>query len=46
MDEWIEKTYSFEKKKPNLMEEFNLLMNACHKNNIKVDDIDYTLPLL
>ena len=41
MDEWIEKTYSFEKKKPNLMEEFNLLMNACHKNNIKVDDIDY-----
>ena len=23
------------------MKEFNLLMEACHKNNIKVDDIDY-----
>ena len=41
MNEWIEKTYNIEKKKPNLIEEFNLLMNACYKNNIKVDDIDY-----
>lgn len=23
------------------MEEFHLLMNACHKNNIIVDNIDY-----
>lgn len=41
MNEWIEKVYNVEKKNPNLMEEFNLLMNACHKNNIKVDDINY-----
>lgn len=41
MDKWIEKVYNIEKKSPNLMEEFQLLMNACHKNNIKVDDIDY-----
>lgn len=41
MDEWIEKVYNAEKMKPNLIEEFNLLMNACHKNNIKVDDINY-----
>ena len=41
MDKWIEKTYNIDKKKPNLMEEFNLLINACHKNNIKVDNIDY-----
>ena len=41
MDDWIEKVYNFEKKSPNLMEEFYLLMNACHKNNIKVDEIDY-----
>lgn len=40
MNEWIEKVYNKEKK-PNLMEEFNLLMNACHKNKIKVDDINY-----
>lgn len=40
MDEWIEKVYNKEKK-PNLMEEFHLLMNACHKNKIKVDDINY-----
>lgn len=41
MDKWIGKVYSTEQKKPNLMEEFHLLMNACHKNNIKVDDIVY-----
>lgn len=41
MDKWIEKTYNIEKVKPNLMEEFNLLMKACKKNNIKVDDINY-----
>ena len=41
MNEWIEKIYNTEKKAPNLMKEFNLLMEACHKNNIKVDDIDY-----
>ena len=40
MNEWIEKVYNKEKK-PNLMEEFHLLMNACHKNKIKVDDINY-----
>lgn len=41
MNKWIEKIYNIEKKEPNLMEEFHLLMNACHKNNIIVDDIDY-----
>lgn len=41
MNEWIEKVYNVEKKTPNLMEEFHLLMDACHKNNIKVDTIDY-----
>ena len=41
MDKWIGKVYSAEQKRPNLMEEFHLLMNACHKNNIKVDDIVY-----
>ena len=41
MNKWLEKTYDIEMKKPNLMEEFNLLMEACHKNNIKVDNIDY-----
>ncbi len=41
MDKWINKIYNVEKKKPNLVEEFNLLMKACYKNNIKVDDIDY-----
>ncbi len=41
MNEWIEKVYNAEKKAPNLMEEFHLLMNACYKNKIKVDDINY-----
>lgn len=41
MNDWIEKVYNIEKKIPNLMEEFHLLMNACHKNKIKVDDINY-----
>lgn len=41
MNDWIEKVYNVEKKVPNLMEEFHLLMNACHKNKIKVDDINY-----
>lgn len=41
MNDWIEKIYNVEKKVPNLMEEFHLLMNACHKNKIKVDDINY-----
>lgn len=41
MNEWIEKVYNKEKKVPNLMEEFHLLMNACHENKIKVDDINY-----
>lgn len=41
MNDWIEKVYNKEKKVPNLMEEFHLLMNACHKNKIKVDDINY-----
>ena len=38
MSKWIEETYNNEQVKYNLIEEFNLLMNACHKNNIKVDD--------
>ncbi len=41
MNDWIEKVYNVEKKVPNLMEEFHLLINACHKNKIKVDDINY-----
>ena len=41
MNGWIEKVYNVEKKAPNLMEEFHLLMSACHKNKIKVDDINY-----
>lgn len=41
MNKWIEKVYNVEKKAPNLMEEFHLLMNACYKNKIKVDDINY-----
>lgn len=41
MNDWIEKVYNKEKKVPNLMEEFHLLMNACHKNKIKIDDINY-----
>ena len=41
MNDWIEKVYNVEKKVPNLMEEFHLLMNACHKNKIKVDNINY-----
>lgn len=41
MNDWIEKVYNVEKKVPNLMEEFHLLMNTCHKNKIKVDDINY-----
>ncbi len=41
MNKWLGKAYDIEMKKPNLMEEFNLLMEACHKNNIKVDNIDY-----
>lgn len=41
MNEWIEKVHNAEKKAPNLMEEFHLLMNACYKNKIKVDDINY-----
>ncbi len=41
MNDWIEKVYNVEKKIPNLVEEFHLLMNACHKNKIKVDDINY-----
>lgn len=41
MNEWIKNVYNVKKKNPNLMEEFHLLMNACHKNNIKVDDINY-----
>lgn len=41
MSKWIEETYNNERVKYNLIEEFNLLMSACHKNNIKVDDINY-----
>ena len=41
MDKWIEKNYKKEKKEPNLMEEFKLLISACHKNNVKIDKIDY-----
>lgn len=41
MNLWVENVYEKEKKAPNLMEEFQLLMNACHKNNVRVDDIDY-----
>lgn len=41
MNKWINKIYNVGKKKPNLMEKFNLLMKVCYKNNIKVDNIDY-----
>ncbi len=41
MNEWIEKTYNKKNAKPNLLEEFNLLMNACYKNGIKIDEINY-----
>lgn len=42
MDKWIDKVYNMGKKTPNLIEEFHLLMEACYKNNIKVDEINYT----
>ncbi len=41
MDKWINNIYNFKKKQPNLQEEFNLLMKACYKNHIKVDEIVY-----
>ena len=41
MDEWISNVYVEEKIIPNLMQEFELLMSACHKNNVQVDNIKY-----
>lgn len=41
MDKWISNTYVNENKTPDLKEEFKLLMEACHRNNVKVDDIKY-----
>ena len=45
MNDWIEKTYKTVNGKPNLLKEFQLLMEACHKNNIKIDNIDYNLEM-
>lgn len=41
IDKLCSEIYSEEKVTPDLNKEFRLLMDACHKNNIKVDDIDY-----
>lgn len=41
MDLWCDKVYSVQKKTPDLNKEFQLLMDACHKNNVKVDNIEY-----
>ena len=38
INEWIKKTYTKEKYSPNLDEEFKLLVDACKRNNIKIDD--------
>lgn len=41
IDKFIKKNYNKEKIKPDLNKEFKLMMEGCHKNNIKVDDIKY-----
>ena len=41
MDKFCKKTYASKKDSFDLNKEFNLLMDACHKNNVKVDDINY-----
>lgn len=41
MDKFIKKNYNKEKIKPDLNKEFKFMMEGCHKNNIKVDDIKY-----
>lgn len=41
MDRFCENTYSKEKVTPDLNKEFKLMMDGCHKNNVKVDDIKY-----
>ena len=41
IDKWIKETYSKENATPDLNKEFELTMEGCHKNNIKVDEIEY-----
>ncbi len=41
IDKWTDDIYNVNKSKPDLKEEFRLMMEACNKNNIKVDDIKY-----
>lgn len=41
MDKFCKETYNLEKAVPDLNKEFKLLIDACHKNNVKVDDINY-----
>lgn len=41
VDKWCEKTYNKEKVTPDLDREFKLMMEGCHKNNVRVDDIKY-----
>lgn len=41
MDKWCNIIYKDTNKKPDLNKEFELLMNACHKSGVKVDNIKY-----
>lgn len=41
MNDWINEEYLSRNNDENLMREFNLLIEACHKNGVVVDEIDY-----
>lgn len=41
IDEWINDEYDANIMKANLNNEFELMVNACKKNNVKIDDIQY-----
>lgn len=45
MNDWLEVHYNNKNKNSNLIEEFRLLMEACHKNNIKIDNINYRVDM-
>lgn len=41
INDWIKEVYKKNDEASNLINEFNILMKACHKNKVKVDDIEY-----
>jgi len=38
INDWIKKTYVNNKHKPDLDEEFNMLIESCKKNNVKIEE--------